>query len=216
MESLLSGSFGRIVRAGFRVSTVGLKKGPHVTRYYMYNHVAQRREARAPESRVLSLSHSEGLARLLGYADAQITDAAYPEYSMFDLPFGDAEFDAVVSDQVLEHLEGDPQEAIDETFRVLKPGGLALHTTCFINPVHACPKDYWRFTPQALELLTAKHGDAIDVGGWGNPYVWFYLAAGLRFVPVPDSRWHPGHWVATKNDPAWPIITWALIRKSSS
>ena len=71
-------------------------------------------------------------AKRLGFADEQITDAAYPEHTMFDLPFEDGQFDAVVSDQVLEHLEGDPGDAIDETFRVLKPGGIALHTTCFI------------------------------------------------------------------------------------
>jgi SAM-dependent methyltransferase len=152
---------------------------------------------------------------MLGFSDAQIVDASYPEYTIFDLPFEDQTFDAVVSDQVLEHVQGDPQQAIDETFRVLKPDGLALHTTCFINPMHACPNDYWRFTPHALELLTAKHGDVVDVGGWGNPYVWLYCALGLRFVPVPHSRWHPGHWVATKNDPAWPISTWVLVRKAS-
>lgn len=207
---------GRIARAGFRASTLGQKTGPHVTRYYMYAHLGQHSEPRPSDSRVLSVSHSEGLARLLGFADEQITDAAYPEYSMFDLPFGDGEFDAVVSDQILEHLEGDPKDAIDETFRVLKPNGIALHTTCFINPMHACPNDYWRFTPQALKLLTAKHADIVDVGGWGNPYVWLYSAIGLRFVPIPHARWHPGHWVATRNDPEWAISTWVLARKSSS
>jgi len=164
---------------------------------------------------VLSISRSEGLGRLLGFEDEQITDAAYPEHSMFALPFDDEEFDAVVSDQVLEHLQGDPKDAIDETFRVLKPNGIALHTTCFMNPMHACPNDYWRFTPQALELLTTKHAEIIDARGWGNPYVWLYSAIGLRFMPVPHARWHPGHWIATRNDPAWPIVTWVLAQKSS-
>jgi len=212
----LKNIIGRIARLGYRASAVGLRKGPHVTRYYMYKHLAQFAEARSPDGRALSISQSEGLARLLGFEDGQIADAAYPEHSMFDLPFEDEEFDAVVSDQVLEHLEGDPQDAIDETFRVLKPNGIALHTTCFINPMHACPNDYWRFTPQALKLLTAKHGDIVEVGGWGNPYVWLYSAIGLRFVPVPDNPWHPGHWVATKNDPQWPIATWVLTRKASN
>ena len=90
----------------------------------MYKPLSKLTEPRPAEARVLSISHSEGLARLLGFGDEQITDAAYPEHTMFDLPFQDAQFDAVVSDQVLEHLEGDPQDAIDETFRILKPGGL--------------------------------------------------------------------------------------------
>lgn len=206
---------GRICRAAFRASTLGLTKGPHVTRYFMYDHLAEFAEERQKSDRALSISHSEGLARLLGFSDAQITDAAYPEHSIFDLPFEDETFDAVVSDQVLEHLEGDPQHAIDETFRVLKPNGVALHTTCFINPIHACPRDYWRFTPQALDLLARKHGEIIEASGWGNPYVWLYSAFGLRFMPIPNNRWHPGHWIATKNDPAWPISTWVLARKVS-
>jgi SAM-dependent methyltransferase len=181
----------------------------------MNDHLAKFAEDRPRDSRALSISHSEGLAKLLGFTDDQITDAAYPEHSIFDLPFEDETFDAVVSDQVLEHLEGDPQNAIDETFRVLQPNGVVLHTTCFINPIHACPNDYWRFTPQALQLLTSKHGDIIEASGWGNPYVWLYASCGLRFMPIPHARWHPGHWIATKNDPAWPIVTWVLTRKAS-
>ena len=215
MDKRLAKVLGRVARAGLRASSIGLEKGPHITRYAMYEHLQQHHRPRSPSDRVLSISHSERLAKMLGWEDEQITDAAYPEHSMFDLPFADAEFDAVVSDQVLEHLEGDPGDAIDETFRVLKPGGIALHTTCFINPMHACPNDYWRFTPQALELLTDKHGQTLECKGWGNPYVWIYSALGLRFLPVPNARWHPAHWVATQNDPAWPIMTWVLTRKSA-
>lgn len=204
---------GKVGRVMFRASTLGLKKGPHVTRYYVYNHLARYEQEWPANSRALSISHSERLAELLGLRDDQITDAAYPEHSMFDLPFEDETFDVVVSDQVLEHLEGAPQEAINETFRVLKPNGIALHTTCFMNPMHGCPNDYWRFAPQALELLTSKHGDVIEAGGWGNPYVWLYSACGLRFMPIPHTRWHPGHWIATKNDPEWPISTWVVARK---
>jgi len=203
----------RLVRAGFRLSALGLNKGPHITRYAMYEHLSEFREPRPSDAKVLSISGSQNLGVMLGFEEAQIVDASYPEHSMFELPFDDASFDAVVSDQVLEHLEGDPQDAVDEAFRVMKPGGLALHTTCFMNPMHACPNDFWRFTPQALELLASKHGEVIEAAGWGNPYVWLYSAIGLRFMPIPHARWHPGHWIATKNDPEWPIATWVLTRK---
>ncbi|TAK00955.1 MAG: class I SAM-dependent methyltransferase [Candidatus Manganitrophaceae bacterium] len=182
----------------------------------MYGHLSKYAESRSPELKVLSISRSERLARLLGFADPQIIDASYPDYNILRLPFKEGEFDAVVSDQVLEHVEGDPQRAIDETFRVLKPGGLALHTTCFINPIHSGPNDYWRFTPDALKFLAAKHGEVIDVGGWGNPYVWLFVALGLRFEPMPHARWHPAHWVATKNVRRWPIVTWILVKKGEA
>jgi SAM-dependent methyltransferase len=204
----------KAARLFYRLATVGLNKGPHVSRYYMYKHISKYSEPRAEGLKVLSISNSEVLARLLGFDDKQITDASYPKFNVLRLPFKDGEFDAVVSDQVLEHVEGEPQVAINELFRVLKMNGISLHTTCFMNPVHGCPNDYWRFTPDALKLLTKQHGDILDVGGWGNPYVLLFSLIGLRFQPIPDARWHPAHWLATKNNSRWPISTWVLTKKT--
>lgn len=196
----------------YRLTIIGLENGPHITRYYMYNHLKKYNEPRLKNMKVLSISHSEELGRLLGFTDEQITDVSYPEVNILNLPFKDGEFDAVVSDQVLEHVEGNPQHAIDETFRILKEGGLALHTTCFINPIHENTRDYWRFSPKALELLVKDRGDIIDVGGWGNIYAWLFIWLGLRFAPIPNARWHPAHWLATKNTNDCPIPTWVLVK----
>ena len=160
-----------ITNALYCLFTAGLSKGAHITRFYMYKHLANYSEPRTEDLKVLSISQSHYLARLLGFSDRQITDASYPEFNILSLPFEDGAFDAIVSDQVLEHIEGAPQLAVDELFRVLKLQGIALQTTCFINPVHKNPGDYWRFTPDALALLTREHGDILDVGGWGNPLV---------------------------------------------
>ena len=129
----------RAVRGGCRLATMGLAKGPHVTRYAMYRHLGQFATAWPKDARVLSISGSQQLCRILGFADHQIADAVYPDANMLALPYADEAFDAVVSDQVLEHVEGSPERAMDEAFRVLKPGGLALHATCFINPIHYVP-----------------------------------------------------------------------------
>ena len=203
----------KVFGMGYWASTLGLSKGSHLTRYYMYNRLSKFSQSRPPEHRVLSISHSETLGRLLGYADNQIKDFAYPDINILRLSFTNDEFDAVVSDQVLAHVQGDPYIAVAETFRVLKPGGIALHTTCFVNPVHSDPCDYWRFSPQALELLVREHADIIDVGGWGNPYVMLFFALGLRYVPIPHARWHIAHYLATKQDHFWPIVTWILAQK---
>jgi SAM-dependent methyltransferase len=52
------------------------------------------------------------------------------------LPFGDARFDAIISDQVLEHVF-DLRPVFEEQVRVLKPGGIAIHrfpkSTCLIE-----------------------------------------------------------------------------------
>lgn len=207
--------FRKLIKAGYRLTTLGLSKGPHVTRYYMYQHLNKFKTLPSKEHRTLSISHSEHLAKILGFSDEQIIDASYPAVNILDLPFSDREFDAVVSDQVLEHVKGDPQLAVDETFRVLKPNGFVLHTTCFINPIHDSPDDFWRFSPEALKLLVEKHGEIIDVDGWGNPYVWIFNALGLRFESIPHARWHPAHWVATKRVPHWSVVTWVLAKKKT-
>ena len=54
----------------------------------------------------------------------------------------------------LEHVEN-PRLAVAEIFRVLKPNGLAVISSVFEFPIHNYPNDYWRFTPQGLELLMA-------------------------------------------------------------
>ncbi len=202
-----------IARFIYRLTTLGLSKGPHVTRYYMYRHLSKYSAPRPQELKALSISNSDALGKLLGFADSQMVNVCYPDCNVLNLPFKDGEFDAVVSDLVLEHVKGCPQQAIDETFRVLKPSGIVLHTTNFICPIHGAPNDYWRFTPNALEFLVVKHGRIIDVGGWGNPCLWLFVALGLRYVPVPHARWHPFHWVATKNVETWPVVTWVLASK---
>ncbi len=193
---------------------IGLSRGPHITRYYMYDRlhsIGARLQNKS--GRVLSISHSANLIELLGIQPIEIISADYPEHNILDLSFPDASFDYVLSDQVLEHIDGNPQNAIDECYRVLRPGGIAIHTTCFINPIHLEPKDFWRFSPDALSLLHRNWSEIIDVGGWGNFQVWSVIRDGIRFAGVPNAKWHPLHQLAVKNDPLWPIVTWIVAKK---
>lgn len=198
----------------WRASMKGLSRGPHITRYYMYDRL-QSIGSKLPSKngRVLSVSHSENLADLVGLEPSEIVSANYPEHNFLSLPFENESFDYVLSDQVLEHIEGNPQQAIDESYRILRPGGIAIHTTCFINPVHGVPKDFWRFTPDALSLLHSNWHDVIEVGGWGNFQAWSVVQDGIRFAGVPHAQWHPLHKLAVKNDPLWPIVTWIVAKK---
>lgn len=66
--------------------------------------------------------------------------------------FSDGSFDTVLATEMLEHLHT-PQKAIDEMYRVLKPGGRVILTTRFIFPLHNIPGDYWRFTRYGLTHL---------------------------------------------------------------
>lgn len=206
--------YRKLRELAWRASMLGLPRGPHITRYFMYGRLGSigpllsRRGGRA-----LSISHSSNLAGLLGLQPTELIEANYPDHSMLSLGVPDSSYDFVLSDQVLEHVEGNPQQAIDECHRLLKPGGVAVHTTCFINPIHGSPNDFWRFTPAALALLHRGWSEIIECGGWGSFEAWSLVQDGLRFEGIPHARWHPLHRLATRNDPLWPIVTWIVARK---
>jgi SAM-dependent methyltransferase len=73
------------------------------------------------------------------------------------LPAADASFDAVLSTQVLEHVE-DPALYLSECRRVLRPGGRLLLSTHGIMIYHPDPVDLWRWTPAGLERIVADAG----------------------------------------------------------
>jgi SAM-dependent methyltransferase len=68
------------------------------------------------------------------------------------LPFKATSFSKVLATEVLEHVK-DPQRAIDEMERVLKPGGSLVLTTRFVFPLHDAPYDFYRFTKYGLRHL---------------------------------------------------------------
>ena len=70
-------------------------------------------------------------------------------YDVRDLQFDDGEFDIAVCLSILEHIQN-PQVAIKELYRVLKPGGVIWVQVPFHFPYHESPKDYWRVSPDGL------------------------------------------------------------------
>jgi len=73
------------------------------------------------------------------------------------LPFGQATFDAVLSNEVLEHLP-EPKDFMREAGRVLRPGGLLLLTTVQTWGLHHEPHDYYRYTEYGLRYLAETSG----------------------------------------------------------
>ena len=70
----------------------------------------------------------------------------------WDLPFGESEFDALISTQVLEHTSK-ISETIKEIGRVVKNDGLIFISAPLAFPEHEIPHDYYRFTQYGLREL---------------------------------------------------------------
>jgi SAM-dependent methyltransferase len=170
--------------------------------------------------RVLSISHSRKLCTRLGAQESAILDANYPEHSLADLRFAANSFSAVVSDQVLEHIACPPEQAVAEVFRVLRPGGFAVHTTAFMMGYHGAADfsdldngDFWRFSPSGLMRLHARYAEVIAADGWGNVLIPLLGGLGLLWAPVPEASWHPFNKLARLNRPSYAWVVWIIARK---
>ena len=163
----------------------------------------------------LSIDHNPDLDRMIRqrWPQIQIQEARYPTHDAQRLTaFADGQFDLVYSHQVLEHIPK-PWLAGKELVRVLKPGGVGLHTTCAYNPRHGLPafNDYYRFLPDGLAELF----DGVEVlvkAGWGNRQALLYnLAIDDGHGGLGGRRFHPR--LAEQNDPNHPWVTWIIFRK---
>ena len=80
-------------------------------------------------------------------------ESEFIDYNMdvLDLEFDDDSFSRIVCWSILEHVAS-PRKAIEELYRVLKPGGYIWVQLPFYFPYHEDPKDYWRVTPDGLRI----------------------------------------------------------------
>jgi len=108
----------------------------------------------------------------------------------------------VVCLSVLEHTR-DPQAALREIFRVLRPGGAALISVPWMFEEHMGPRDYLRFSRHACELyLSAFEIVSVDYTNswWGMvahllQHRWYTrftlgpLFAAVDLLCRPDPHW---------------------------
>lgn len=96
----------------------------------------------------IGVDHEESLH------DAHNRDLVGTAYA---IPAGHDSFETALCSAVLEHLE-EPEAALNECFRVLKPGGHAIYTVPFIWHLHEEPRDFYRFSKHGLRYLFEKTG----------------------------------------------------------
>ncbi len=64
----------------------------------------------------------------------------------------DESYDFIFSFDVFEHIDK-PWLAASEITRLLRPGGVTMHSTLFSWRYHPCPIDYWRYSAEGLKSL---------------------------------------------------------------
>jgi SAM-dependent methyltransferase len=138
---------------------------------------------------------------------ASYRSAHYPEYDWCNGLLGESAFDIIIAEQVLEHVQW-PYRAVQNAYRMLRPGGVFVVNTPFLVKIHNIPIDCCRWTPLGMKYLLAEGGfpqDSIDVQSWGNRRC-------VRSNFTNWIGWIPW-WHSLRNEPDFPIVVWAFARK---
>jgi SAM-dependent methyltransferase len=105
------------------------------------------------------------------------------------LPIASKTVDVVLLFEVLEHISN-YENALQEIYRVLKPGGQLFISVPFIYPVHDAPYDFRRFTHDGLRnLLTAHHFVSKQEFQHGNPFLVAFQLLNLALLETAQVFW---------------------------
>jgi SAM-dependent methyltransferase len=105
---------------------------------------------RSPDATIVAVDHGEDSldrAKALA-AEHGLSNVEFAHADLYQLPYGDAEFDHVFVCFVLEHLT-DPAAALEQLHRVLRPGGTLTviegdHGSCYWHPETAESLQAWQ------------------------------------------------------------------------
>lgn len=100
-----------------------------------------------------------------------------------DIHLDNESFDGIICSSVLEHVEN-PIRAVEEMYRILKPGGVVFCYVPSIYPYHAKGshyKDYWRFFDDTMGFLFKNFSEK-EIVKWGG-----YFQALSFFCPFQNK-----------------------------
>ena len=100
------------------------------------------------------------------------------------MQFADDSYDCVFCTGTLEHV-ANPWQAVQEIYRVTRPGGIVYVDVPFIQGYHADPTDYWRFTIDGLRHLC---GSFVE------------LQSGVHIGPTCGLIWIAREWANSIRD----------------
>jgi SAM-dependent methyltransferase len=154
------------------------------------------REAGEPTVLLVGNGQDDAGLRALGTTRVVNSDLfLYPSTNLvcdaLRIPFADGTFDGVTAIAVLEHVL-EPERAVAEIHRVLRPGGIVLAETPFMQQVHGGPFDFTRFTDLGHRRLFRRF-EEIERGACGGPgmalaWAYHYFLLSLVGGPPPLRR----------------------------
>jgi ubiquinone/menaquinone biosynthesis C-methylase UbiE len=124
----------------------------------------------------------------------------------YSIPVEDCSFDSAICTAVLEHLE-EPELALRECHRVLKPGGVAIYAAPFIWHLHEEPRDFYRYSTYGLRYLFNKAGfEIIEI----RPLSGFWVTFGQMFAYyIYRFNRGPLRWLRVIDAFAWLVQAFA-------
>jgi SAM-dependent methyltransferase len=122
-------------------------------------------------------------------ADFEKVDKPYAKSTyvcdLGSLPVEDGRFDAIIFNQVMEHLP-DPLAVLKELRRVLKAQGIIMCSAPLFYEEHEQPYDYFRFTQFGWRYLMGEAGFEVTRLDWMEGYfgtVGYQLERASRHLP---------------------------------
>ncbi len=143
---------------------------------------------RVPDGRVTGIDVVEAVleqARDLA-AEAGVDNVVFEHGDLYALDYADGSFDVAYAHQVLQHLT-EPERALREIQRVLRPGGLvALRDADYGTMVHAPDSAELRRWLELYHDVALRNGAQADAGRYLNGWL---LSAGFEEIEMSASSW---------------------------
>jgi SAM-dependent methyltransferase len=98
------------------------------------------------------------------------------------VPLENSSVSGIVCDNVLEHLSN-PESAIREFHRILRPDGLVYISTPFYYPFHPSPSDFTRWTKEGL-LNLFEEFEIVEIGVRSGPFSALSVTLSYLFATV--------------------------------
>jgi SAM-dependent methyltransferase len=145
-------------------------------------------------ARVVGIEIDDTAVRLASSALWRMENCAIAQADCYKLPFPTEIFDVAVMADVIEHLD-EPESALEEAARVLKPGGVLILTTPKWRPDRVWDVHHvHEFTPSEIGSCLKQFFERVDISYfwplfWSNVYSsrigWRALRVYARYFPNP-------------------------------